>query len=92
MHYEFSKILIFVDYLMFFLLILLTLIFQTVDFITLDIAWIAQLGVSTGFYYWKTKSDNRIKVPILVMNSLPKNIREELNVTEIISEILRQSN
>ena len=92
MHYEFSKILIFVDYLMFFLLILLTLIFQTVDFITLDIAWIAQLGVSTGFYYWKTKSDNRIKVRILVMNSLPKNIREELNVTEIISEILRQSN
>lgn len=90
--YEFSKILLLVDYIFMIVLIFLTLIFSGIDFITLDVAWIAQLGVSTGFYYWKTKSDNRVKVPIAVIKSLPYEMRSEIDLTEIIVSIINQSN
>lgn len=89
---EFSKALIAFDYLIMIFLILLTLIFRGVDFITLDVAWIAQLGISTGCYYWKTKSDNRVKVPIAVIKSLPYEMRSDINLTDVIVEVLRQSN
>ena len=92
MKLEFSKVLIFIDYCVFLCLIIMTLCVPEVDFITLDVAWIAQLGVSTGFYYWKTRSDNRVKVPVAVIKSMPPNMRAQIDLSEIITEILRQSN
>ena len=70
-------------------LVILTVKFPDIDFITLDIAWIAQLGISSGFYYWKSKSDNRTKVPISVIKSLPKNMREEIDLTQVITSIIQ---
>ena len=86
---EFSKLLLMADYAMMLLLVLLTLACQSVDLTVVDVAWIAQLGISTGAYYWKTRSDNRVKVPINVIKSLPKSMRDELDMTEIITSIIR---
>ena len=81
---EFSKILLFLDYLCMIVLVYLTIKFPNIDFIALDIAWIAQLGISSGFYYWKSKSDNKTKIPIKVIRSLPKEMREKVDVTQVI--------
>lgn len=86
---EFSKILLYADYLTMVVLIFLTIKFPEIDFITLDVAWIAQIGVSSGFYYWKAKSDNRTKVPINVIKSLPKSMRDDLELTPIIVSIIQ---
>ena len=88
---EFSKILLLMDYLGMVVLIILTIKFPEIDFITLDVAWIAQLGISSGAYYWKSKSDNRVKVPINVIKTLPRNMREGLNLTEVIVSIIQNS-
>jgi len=70
-------------------LLFCTVKYPDIDFITLDVAWIAQLAVSTGFYFWKAKTENRTKVPINVIQSLPKSMREGLNLTEVIVEIIK---
>lgn len=88
---EFSKLMLFMDYLGMVVLIILTVKFPQVDFITLDVAWIAQLGISSGAYYWKSKSDNRVKVPINVIKTLPRNMREGLDLTEVIVAIIQNS-
>lgn len=81
---EFSKKLLFMDYIFMVVLIVLTIKFPGIDFITLDIAWIAQLGISSTAYYWKSKSDNKTKIPIKVINSLPRSMREDIDITQVI--------
>lgn len=81
---EFSKKLLCADYILFVVLVILTILYPAVDFITLDVAWIAQLGISSTAYYWKTKSDNKTKIPIKVIRSLPKEMREDIDVTQVI--------
>ena len=81
---EFSKKLLYADYIIFVVLIILTILYPEVDFITLDVAWIAQLGISSTAYYWKTKSDNKTKIPIKVIRSLPKEMRDNVDVTQVI--------
>lgn len=86
---EFSKVLLALDYTVFGVLLLCTIRFPDIDFISIDVAWITQLGISTAAYYWKTKCDNRTKVPIKVIESLPEEIRKEINLTEIITAIIQ---
>jgi hypothetical protein len=86
---EFSKKLLIADYLVAVALIVCTILFPEVDFVTLDIAWIAQLGISTGAYYWKAKTENRTKVPLNVVKSLPKDMREKVDLTQIITSIIQ---
>ena len=81
---EFSKKLLFADYIIFIVLIILTILYPEVDFITLDVAWIAQTGISATAYYWKTKSDNKTKIPIRMIKSLPKEMRDDVDVTQIM--------
>lgn len=81
---EFSKQLLYADYIIFVVLIILTILYPEVDFITLDVAWIAQTGISSTAYYWKTKSDNKTKIPIKVIRSLPKEMREGVDITQVI--------
>lgn len=88
---EFSKKLLIVDYLIMIVLFVCTVVFPEVDFTTIIVAWVANVGISTGAYYWKTKSDNRVKVPLKVIESLPKSIRQELDLTQIVVSII-QSN
>lgn len=78
-----------VDYLILIVLFLCTIIFPDIDFVTIDVAWMAQIAVSSGFYYWKAKSENRTKVPIKVIQSLPEEVRGELDMTQVITSIIQ---
>lgn len=86
---EFSKILLIVDYLVLPVLVLCAVLFPEVEFATIICAWIGQLAISSGAYYWKAKSENRIKVPIKVIKSLPKEIRDQVDLTAIITAIIQ---
>ena len=86
---EFGKLLLAMDYLTMVILVFLTIKFPEVDFITLDVAWIAQIGVSSGFYYWKARAENRVKVPMKVLQNLPRNIRNKVDWTQVIVAIIQ---
>ena len=86
---EFSKVLLFVDYLIMIVLIYLTIKHPEIDFIQLDTIWAAQLGIATTAYYWKTKFDNRIKVPMKVLQNLPKSMRDKVEWTQVIVSIIQ---
>ena len=89
MKLEFSKKLLIVDYILFILLCLCAVIFTTVDFTIVITAWIAQIGVSSTAYYSKAKSENKTKIPMKIMETLPEAIRKELDLTTIITTILQ---
>ena len=85
---EFSKKLLIVDYLIL-IVLLLCHIFTDKDLTSIIIAWIAQTGISSAAYYWKAKSDNRTKVPLKVIESLPEDMREKIDLTQIITTIIQ---
>ena len=89
MKLEFSKKLLIVDYAILAILVICAAIFQSVDFSTIIVAWIAQIGVSSAAYYWKAKNDNRTKVPIKVIQSLPEEIQDKLDLTQVITAIIQ---
>jgi hypothetical protein len=86
---EFSKKLLIVDYLILVGLFVCAVAFPEVDFTTIIISWIAQLGISSAAYYWKAKNENRIKVPIKVIESLPEDIVDKLDLTQVIISIVQ---
>ncbi len=51
-------------------------------------AWIAQLAISSGFYYWKAKSENLLKMPIELLEDLPKDMREKADPNQIIASVI----
>lgn len=87
---EFSKLLLILDYLTMFILILVCAFSQNMNMGSIAVAWVAQCGTSSAAYYWKAKNENRTKTPLNVIKSLPKSMREELDLTQIIIEILRK--
>lgn len=54
--------------------------------------WIAQLGVSSGAYYVLIKSERKIELPIKLLNELPEDVKEQVDVTEIITSVLSNTN
>ena len=50
--------------------------------------WIVQLGVSSGAYYVLIKSEHKMELPIRLINDLPKDIKERVDVTQIIISVL----
>ena len=50
--------------------------------------WIVQLGVSSGAYYVLIKSEHKIELPIQLLNDLPKDIKEQVDITQIITSVL----
>lgn len=50
--------------------------------------WIVQLGVSSGAYYVLIKSEHQIELPIQLLNDLPQDIKEQVDVNEIITTVL----
>lgn len=54
--------------------------------------WIAQLGVSSGAYYVLIKSERKIELPIKLLNELPQEIKDQVDVTEIITSVLSNTN
>ena len=85
---EFSKKLLVLDYTILIALIVLAAIKPEIDFATVIVAWVAQLGVSTAVYYWKSKCENRTKIPFRVIETLPDNLKQELNLTDVIVAII----
>lgn len=86
---EFSKKLLIVDYLVLVVLFVCTIKFPAVDFVTVIVAWIAQLGISSAAYYWKAKNENRAKVPLKVIESLPEDVRSQIDLTQVITSIIQ---
>lgn len=87
---EFSKKLLIVDYSIMVILLICTLIWgDTIDLPTVVAAWSAQLGISSVAYYWKARCENRVKVPMSVIKSLPPKIRDDVDMTQIITAIIQ---
>lgn len=86
---EFSKKLLIVDYLILIVLFICAVVFPTVDIVTIIVAWVAQLGISSAAYYWKAKNENRAKVPLKVIESLPAEMRGQIDLTQIITSIIQ---
>jgi hypothetical protein len=54
-------------------------------------AWIAQLGVSSYAYYSMTKSEHRVELPIQLLENLPDDIKERIEMTDVITTVLTSS-
>jgi hypothetical protein len=50
--------------------------------------WIIQLGVSSGAYYVLIKSEHKIELPIQLISDLPVEIKEQVDLTQIITSVL----
>lgn len=50
--------------------------------------WVIQLGVSSGAYYIMCKSDHKIELPMRLVNDLPEEVKEQVDLTQIITTVL----
>lgn len=50
--------------------------------------WIIQLGVSSGAYYMMSKSDHKIQLPMAMLNTMPDEVKEQLDMTQVITTVL----
>lgn len=90
---EFGKKLLILDYSILFLMILLFFIFtgheiDTSNFVIILSAWIAQIAISSGCYYWKAKAENLIKLPIYMLNNLPEDMKDKADPNQIIESVM----
>lgn len=51
-------------------------------------AWIAQLGISSYAFYSMTKSEHKIELPIQLLENLPEDIKDRVEMTEIVTTVL----
>lgn len=51
-------------------------------------AWIAQLGVSSYAYYSLVKRERKIEMPMKLLEELPQDIKESVDMTSIITTVL----
>lgn len=51
-------------------------------------AWITQLGLSSGAYYLMSRSDHKIQLPMQMLDTLPDDIKEQLDMTQVITTVL----
>ena len=54
--------------------------------------WVAQLGVSSAAYYVLVKSERKVELPIKLLEELPQDIKDKVDVTEIITSVLSNTN
>ena len=50
--------------------------------------WIAQLGISSGAYYMLIKSEHKIQLPMQMINELPDDVKEQVDMNELITTVL----
>lgn len=50
--------------------------------------WIAQLGISSGAYYVLIKSEHKMELPMQLLNDLPQDVKEQVDMTQIITAVL----
>lgn len=51
-------------------------------------AWIAQIAISSGAYYWKAKAENLVKLPIYMLKELPRDMRDKADPNQIVQAIM----
>ena len=85
---EFSKKLLIMDYLILIVLFICAFLFPEINLDMIITAWIAQVGVSSAAYYWKARSENRTKIPLKVLESMPQEMRDNVDLTAIITSII----
>ena len=85
---EFSKKLLIVDSSILIVLFVCAFWVPEVNLESIIIAWITQVGISSAAYYWKAKSENRAKIPLKVIESLPPDMQEKIDLTQIITTII----
>ena len=86
----FSKVLLLADYVILLVLVLMYRSPET-DKSSLSIiivAWIAQIAISSGAYYWKAKSENLVKLPITMLKDIPEDMRDRADPNQIIAAVL----
>lgn len=54
-------------------------------------SWVIQLGVSSGAYYIMSKSDHKIELPMKMINTLPDDIKEQVNMNDLITTVLQNT-
>jgi hypothetical protein len=87
---EFCKKLLIADYAVLLLLILLFLVpsIDKTNLALVIVAWIAQIAVSSGFYFWKAKAENLVKLPLYMLEHLPEDMKEKADPNQIIASII----
>lgn len=50
--------------------------------------WITQLGVSSGCYYLMSKSDHKVQLPMAMLNTMPDEIKSQLDMNQIVTTVL----
>lgn len=50
--------------------------------------WITQLGLSSGAYYLMSRSDHKIQLPMQMLNTMPDDIKKQLDMTQVITTVL----
>lgn len=53
--------------------------------------WVIQLGISSGAYYMMSRSDHRIQLPMMLIRDMPDEIKEQVDMTQIITTVLSTS-
>lgn len=86
---EFSKLILIVELLVLIALVVCAIAVPEVSFEGVICAWIGVIGASVAVYYWKAKTENRIKIPLKVLESLPETLRADLDLTQIITAIIQ---
>ena len=86
----FSKILLIMDYAILVLMLARYSVpgLDTTNWALIVIAWIAQVAISTGAYYQKAKAENLVKLPLLLLAKMPKDMREKTDPNQIIASVL----
>jgi len=51
-------------------------------------AWIGQLAISSGSYYMMSKSDHKIQLPMAMLNTMPDEIKDQLDMTQVVTTVL----
>ncbi len=86
---EFSKIILIVELLVMIALIVCAIKVPEVGFDTIICAWVGVIGASVAAYYWKARTENRVKVPLKVVESLPESIRKDIDLTQVVVAIIQ---
>lgn len=54
--------------------------------------WIGQLAISSYAYYSLVKRERKMEMPMMLLENLPKEIKDELDMTTIITTVLGCTN
>ena len=54
--------------------------------------WVIQLGVSSTAYYVLVKSEHKMELPMELINDLPQDIKEQVDMNNIITTVLSCTN